>query len=54
MEFLGDAVLGFVIADVLYREFPEFSEGQKSKVKAAVVSTTALAGVSRALGLGDA
>jgi ribonuclease-3 len=52
LEFLGDAVLGFVIAEVLYREFPDFSEGQKSKVKAAVVSTTALAGVSERLGLG--
>src|SRR5947208_16361524 len=43
MEFLGDAVLGFVIADVLFREFPEFDEGEKSKTKAALVSTPALA-----------
>jgi len=54
LEFLGDAVLGFVTADVLYREFPQFTEGPKSKAKAALVSTTALAGMSRALGLGDA
>jgi ribonuclease-3 len=54
MEFLGDAVLGFVAADVLYREFPEYTEGPKSKAKAALVSTTALAGMSRGLGLGDA
>ena len=54
LEFLGDAVLGFVTADVLYRDFPEYTEGPKSKAKAALVSTTALAGMSRALGLGDA
>ena len=54
MEFLGDAVLGFVVADVLYREFPQYTEGPKSKAKAAMVSTTALAGMSRALGLGEA
>ena len=54
LEFLGDAVLGFVAADVLYREFPEYTEGPKSKAKAALVSTTALAELSRALGLGDA
>ena len=52
LEFLGDAVLGFVVADLLYREFPEFSEGPKSKAKAALVSTTALAELSRTLGLG--
>ena len=43
LEFLGDAVLGFVVADLLYREFPHFQEGQKSKAKAALVSTAALA-----------
>ncbi|MEP7117140.1 MAG: ribonuclease III [Acidobacteriota bacterium] len=53
LEFLGDAVLGFVVADLLYRDFPEFSEGPKSKAKAALVSTTALADLSRTLGLGD-
>lgn len=53
LEFLGDAVLGFVVADVLYREFPEYAEGPKSKAKATLVSTTTLAGISRTLGLGD-
>src|SRR5206468_11336981 len=37
LEFLGDAVLGFVIADILFREFPGFDEGQKSKTKASLV-----------------
>ena len=53
LEFLGDAVLGFVIADILFREFPEFDEGQKSKTKAALVSTASLARLAERLGLGD-
>jgi ribonuclease III len=53
MEFLGDAVLGFVIADMLFRDFPEFDEGQKSKTKASLVSTAALARQAERLGLGD-
>ena len=53
LEFLGDAVLGFIIADMLFREFPEFNEGQKSKIKAALVSTTTLARQAEGLKLGD-
>jgi ribonuclease-3 len=53
MEFLGDAVLGFVIADVLFREFPEFNEGQKSKTKASLVSTATLARQAAQLNLGE-
>jgi ribonuclease-3 len=53
MEFLGDALLGFVVADMLFRDFPRFDEGQKSKTKAAVVSTATLAKQADRLGLGD-
>jgi ribonuclease-3 len=53
MEFLGDAVLGFVIADLLFRDFPEFDEGQKSKIKASLVSTTTLARQAKRLALGE-
>ena len=53
LEFLGDALLGFVVADLLFREFPEYDEGQKSKAKAAIVSTTALARQAERLNLGD-
>ena len=53
MEFLGDAVLGFIIADMLFREFPTFNEGQKSKIKASLVSTTMLARQAEGLSLGD-
>lgn len=53
LEFLGDAVLGFVIADVIFRDFPEADEGQKSKIKASLVSTAALLQVGERLGLGQ-
>ena len=53
LEFLGDALLGFVIADVLFREFPGFDEGAKSKTKAACVSTASLARQAEKLRLGD-
>jgi ribonuclease-3 len=52
MEFLGDAVLGFVIADMLFRDFPDFDEGQKSKTKASLVSTASLARQAERLDLG--
>src|SRR4051812_3674470 len=53
LEFLGDAVLGFVIADVLFREFPAWDEGEKSKTKASMVSTFALARQAERLHLGE-
>jgi ribonuclease-3 len=53
LEFLGDAVLGFVIADMLFRRYPEFNEGQKSKVKASLVSAGTLARQAERLALGD-
>src|SRR5436190_4496303 len=53
LEFLGDAVLGFAIADILFRRFPEHDEGWKSKIKASLVSTASLARQAERLGLGD-
>ena len=53
LEFLGDAVLGFIVADLLFREFPDCDEGEKSKMKATLVSTATLARVAERLGLGD-
>jgi ribonuclease-3 len=53
MEFLGDSVLGFVIADMLFRQFPQHNEGQKSKLKASIVSATSLARLGERLGLGE-
>jgi ribonuclease-3 len=53
LEFLGDALLGFIVADILFREFPEYDEGAKSKAKASLVSTTSLARQAEKLQLGD-
>src|SRR5687768_8908245 len=52
MEFLGDSVLGFVIADMLFREFPQHNEGHKSKLKASIVSATSLARLGDRIDLG--
>jgi ribonuclease-3 len=53
LEFLGDAVLGLIVADTLFHQYPAYNEGQKSKVKAAVVSTQALARQAEDIRLGD-
>ncbi|APU17125.1 MULTISPECIES: ribonuclease III [Actinoalloteichus] len=52
LEFLGDAVLGLVITDHLYRQHPDLPEGQLAKLRASVVNMHALAGVARELGEG--
>jgi ribonuclease-3 len=51
LEFLGDAILGLVISEHLYRAFPEFTEGQLTKVKSVVVSSKTLGNASRLLHL---
>jgi ribonuclease-3 len=53
LEFLGDAVLGFVISDRLFREFPDWDEGQKSKAKALLVSGSTLTTLGQRLDLGS-
>jgi ribonuclease-3 len=52
LEFLGDAVLGVIVTDALYRTHPDLAEGQLAKLRASVVNTRALAGVARSLELG--
>ena len=52
LEFLGDAVLGFVIADMLFNHFPTHDEGYKSKVKASIVSSVSLARLAGDIELG--
>jgi ribonuclease III len=54
LEFLGDAVLGLVVTDLAYRAFPDLSEGELAKLRAAMVNMTMLAEVSRELGVGEA
>lgn len=53
LEFLGDAVLGFVIADMLFRAYPDRDEGQKSKMKAGLVSAPTLGRLAARLDLGQ-
>ena len=52
MEFLGDSVLGLVTCEQLYARFPDFQEGDLTKVKSVVVSRKTCAQFSRELGLG--
>src|SRR5713226_4971173 len=52
-EFLGDAVLGLVTSQLLFERFPDFHEGQLSKLKAHLVSAGHLVGVAIRLGLGQ-
>lgn len=53
LEFLGDSVLGFLIAEALVRRFPDFKEGDLSRMKAHLVSAAHLHGVARRLDLGN-
>lgn len=53
LEFLGDSVLGLVVAEKVYRTFPEASEGDMSRMKTYAVSERALADIARDLHLGD-
>lgn len=52
LEFLGDAVLDLVAAEMLYRRLPEMQEGRLTRLRAALVSTERLAALAQALGLG--
>jgi ribonuclease III len=53
MEFLGDSVLGLVTCEQLYQRFPDYQEGDLTKIKSAVVSRQTCARFSRELGLGS-
>ncbi|VAW78906.1 Ribonuclease III [hydrothermal vent metagenome] len=53
LEFLGDAVLGQVVAEWLYSHFPDANEGQLSRLRASLVKREALAEIARGLALGD-
>jgi len=53
LEFLGDAVLDFIVADKLYREFPGLSEGEMTRLRAALVRRDTLASMARHIKLGE-
>lgn len=53
LEFLGDSVLGVIVTEHLFITYPDLSEGQLAKLRAAVVNSRALADVARGLALGE-
>ena len=53
LEFLGDAILGFIVAEKLYQDFPDLTEGEMTKLRAALVRRATLASVAETIKLGD-
>lgn len=53
LEFLGDAFLGFAVAEKLYTEFPAFHEGNLTKLRSSLVRTDTLARIAKSLNLGE-
>ena len=53
LEFLGDSVLGMVVADYLYRSFPNRPEGELTRMRADMVCEKTLAGIAGKIGLGN-
>ena len=53
LEFLGDAVLGLVVAEMLYAAHPEWREGELTRVRSGLVSREHMAQVAEAIGLGQ-
>ena len=53
LEFLGDSILGFLIAAELFQRFPMSKEGELSRLRAELVQKSTLAGIARELGLGE-
>jgi ribonuclease-3 len=53
LEFLGDAVLGFLVAEALWRRFPQATEGELSRLRARLVNRESLARVAHELDLGQ-
>ena len=53
LEFLGDAVLGLIVAEKLYQDLPHLTEGEMTKLRAALIRRDTLARMARAIRLGD-
>jgi len=51
LEFLGDAVLKLAISNILFKEYPEYTEGQMSKIRSIIVSDSTLAKIADKIGL---
>jgi ribonuclease-3 len=53
LEFLGDAILGAIVCELLFRKFPEYLEGELTRIKSVVVSRHTCAKISRKLGFDE-
>jgi ribonuclease-3 len=53
LEFLGDAILGFIVAEKLYRDFPDLAEGEMTRLRSILVRRETLADIAGSFGLGD-
>jgi len=53
LEFLGDSILNFIVAEKLYKEFPKLPEGELTEIRASLVCRDTLAGLASSLKLGD-
>ena len=53
LEFLGDAILGAVVTDLIYNRYPDLTEGEMARLRASVVNTNALADLAAELDLGE-
>lgn len=53
LEFLGDSILGFIVAELLFQRFPDLAEGKLSRMRSAVVRKETLTEVARKLGIPD-
>src|SRR6516225_5984640 len=53
LEFLGDAILGAIVCELLYRKYPDYLEGELTKIKSSVVSWRTCAKITEELGIGD-
>ena len=54
LEFLGDALLTFIVAEHLFNEYPDAPEGKLTRLRSRIVRRESLAAVARSLGMGDA
>jgi ribonuclease-3 len=53
LEFLGDSILGMIVAESLFSRYPKYPEGRLTKLKAALVNEQTLAGIAKDIGLGE-
>ena len=53
LEFLGDSILSFIVAQELYQRFPKIDEGDLSRLRAQLVKESSLSSIATSMGLGD-